>query len=673
MVLKEGFDFTDLPEGEWVSKKPKSKRKYLNLAIGYDIGTTSLVLNGSKTGVCYSHCVAINEFVYHFRTWSDIEEFFNRLCIHYGCDEHHLLVVYVHNLKYEYQWIRTHFNFTSVFANGDNRTIMYGRTLAIEFRCSLMETQLSLAALSESTSYKKMVGDLEYTKIRHPYTKLTKKELRYIYNDVLVITEYINKRIKERGDISKIKYTKTGYARELFQEKFDALAKVEKDLITKLKLTDKQMQFMREVFHGGYTHGNPEYVGKLCKQVSSIDATSFYPTQMIRFKFPMSKGQDVIFNEQMWLKQVNNKDACVATYMTIKLCLKGRAPSISESKCETKNGCVVENGRVVSGIVTILVTDADFEVIKMMYEYEILSFGQGIIYKADYLPKWFMEVVLYLYQEKTRLKDVEGKEEEYQAVKGLFNSCYGILVQDPLRESYELLEDGSGLLKTAFQDELKALENINNDKHRFSFYPWGVWCTAYSQREIFKLINKCGKDWVYTDTDSVKIFNYHLYKEWLESESDVILKDIQVVLKERDIDPELAIAYNKNGVACPLGAWSYEGTYTKFKTLGAKRYCYTKKNKKGYSEFRLTCSGVNKKTAARYIRKVENFTDNMVIPKSHSGKKTLTYIDEPREIYLYDYQGNYYEGVETSAVFMDSVDYNLSLTENYVEYLAQYC
>ena len=58
-----------------------------------------------------------------------------------------------------------------------------------------------------------MVGDLDYSLLRHAGTPISDKELKYSENDVRVVMAYIQESIENCGDITRIPLTKTGYVR----------------------------------------------------------------------------------------------------------------------------------------------------------------------------------------------------------------------------------------------------------------------------------------------------------------------------------------------------------------------------------------------------------------------------------------------------------------------------
>ena len=78
-------------------------------------------------------------------------------------------------------------------------------------------------------------------------------------------------------------------------------------------------------------------------------------------------------------------------------------------------------------------TDIDFKFLLKAYkcDYEILECYYSL-YK--YLPEMYVDFVLEKYENKTKLKNVEGKEIEYAIEKANFNSLYGMSVTNTIRD-----------------------------------------------------------------------------------------------------------------------------------------------------------------------------------------------------------------------------------------------
>ena len=59
----------------------------------------------------------------------------------------------------------------------------------------------------------------------------------------------------------------------------------------------------------------------------------------------------------------------------------------------------------------------------------------------------------------------------------------------------------------------------------------------------------------------------------------------------------------------------------------------------------------------------------MYIPAGHTGKNTHIYIDEETSGVVADYMGNYGEYHELSSTYMEPSFYDLSVSQNYIDYM----
>ena len=122
----------------------------------------------------------------------------------------------MHNLAFDFSFFRKWLEWKNVFSL-DNRKPVYAVTIdGIEFRCSYLLSGYKLEKVAEHlqhTNIKKLVGDLDYSLLRHSKTQLTDAELQYCVNDVQIVTAYIYDCICEEGTIKDIPLTKTGYVR----------------------------------------------------------------------------------------------------------------------------------------------------------------------------------------------------------------------------------------------------------------------------------------------------------------------------------------------------------------------------------------------------------------------------------------------------------------------------
>lgn len=205
--------------------KTNKEEEIFNIPAAFDIETTSFYNNrDQKTAIMYEWSFGIGFFdngefemlTTYGRNWDTFSTLLWVIQSALGLHEKRRLIVYVHNLPYEWQFMRKHFSWTKVFFLDDRKPVYCINDMGIEFRCSLKLSGKSLANTAKDlVKYKteKMVGDLDYSLIRHEMTPLTRTELIYCEQDVKVILAYIQEKIETDGDITRIPLTKTGYVR----------------------------------------------------------------------------------------------------------------------------------------------------------------------------------------------------------------------------------------------------------------------------------------------------------------------------------------------------------------------------------------------------------------------------------------------------------------------------
>ena len=501
-------------------------------------------------------------------------------------------------MSYEFQWFRKYFQWYKVFSLEQRKPIYAITKDGIEFRCSYLLSGYNLETLGENlTKYKveKKVGDLDYNLIRHSLTHLSDKEWGYILNDGLVVMAHIQEEIERLGDITKIPLTKTGYVRNLCREKclkgdnrFDYVKRIKS-----LTLSEQTYTQLKQGFMGGFTHANINYVNKVLHNVHSYDFTSSYPAVMLSEKFPMSapiltqikSQEDFLFYLKTYCCLFDVKFHNIRSITSFE-------NYISVSRCRNIEHFVVNNGRVIEATeLTLTVTEQDFNIISLMYEWDSMEIGNFHRFYKDYLPKEIITTILELYKNKTELKGVAGKEVEYLVSKGMINSVYGMCVTD-ICKNEATYDTQWGEIKA----DVKALiDKYNNDRQRFLFYAWGVWVTAYSRRNLFTGILEFKNHYIYSATDSLKVFNADKHLAYIKRYNKRITEKIETCLKYYDLPLNSARPKTIKGKEKPLGVWDDEGVYDRFKTLGAKRYI-TERN----GEIEITIAGVSKKAGSRF-------------------------------------------------------------------------
>ncbi len=672
--------------------KTNKKIEYYNIPCAFDIETSSFTIDCEKYSLMYEWTLGINFSILYGRTWEELENALNEISDYFQLGMERRMIIYIHNASFEFQFIKKHFAWNRIFSLKKRKPIQMQTVDGFEFRCSYLLSGYSLAGLGKTLNkYKvaKKEGDLNYDLVRHSYTPLSKKELDYCLYDVLVVMAYIQETIDRLGDITKIPLTKTGYVRKYCRDnclyessshkKRSAKWTAYRKIMQELQIDKDEYVLLNSAFQGGFTHANPYYSRGVFKNVSSYDFTSSYPAVMISEKFPMSKGEFVeIHNYKAFLNNLKYY-CCVFEVKFKKLQPIVKCDNyISVSHCTGVKPWIGKplenNGRVVyAEELCTIITEIDFEIIMNCYKWEEIEIRTFIRYRKDYLPTNFVKAILNLYVDKTTLKGVEGREDDYMRSKEQLNSCFGMCVTDICRDEI-VYEDEDWIAEEP--DIEVAVSKYNKSLKRFLFYPWGIWVTAYARKNLFTGILEFNMDYIYADTDSIKVTNVEEHLDYFEEYNEMLKYKLEKAMKYHGLSMDMVHPKTIEGKEKLLGEWDYEGKYTRFKTIGAKRYMVEKRNKDGKLEISLTVSGLNKKVAVPYLLKkygkkkiFEEFNDGLYIPPKYTGKMTHTYIDEEKEGYVTDYLGNTTYFKELSGIHLEDCEYDARLSKKYLDFL----
>ena len=679
--------------------KTNKKITYYNVACGFDIETSSFYENlivkpENKRAIMYAWKFGIEDGSVIGRTWEQLVILIHSITEILSLSLDRRLICFVHNLGYDFQFFRPYFEFSRVFALDMREPIQAISEDGIEFRCSYKLSGYSLEKVAEHLTrhtVKKLVGFLDYKKIRTPQTKLTPKEELYLEHDVDIIIAYIREEIEDHNNnITKIPLTKTGKVRTYCRNaclhtfkshnRYDPKFYQYNRLMKRLTITSVlEYKMLRQAFMGGFTHGNHLHIGEICYDVSSFDETSAYPYVMISQLFPMSKGELIeIKNKQEFNHNLEYYHAVfTATFYNIDETFT-YDHYISISKCIEKENIIADNGRLVKADkITILLTNIDYDIIKKTYKWDKMTIRNFRRYKRGFLPRDLILAILDLYEKKTALKGVEDKVIEYQQSKENLNGCFGMAVTDICRDEISYIEyfddENNEAWTTSIPDYEKMINKYNRDKKRFLYYPWGIFTTSINRAILWNAILECKEDYRYSDTDSVKFVNLNKHKAYFDDYNKKLLIRLKKVMTLLNIPFEKCVPKTIEGKVKPIGVFEYEGTYRRFKYLGAKRYMYEDQK----NELHLTVSGINKFVCVPYLQKTYHdntsifnaFNDGLIIPKGQTGKQIHTYIDYETKGTVRDYLGDEYDYHELSGIHMEDTEYSLSMSEEFLRYL----
>lgn len=574
--------------------KSGKHKMYQRHPMTFDIETSKIPKDndGHYEAFMYIWQVCLEGNVVFGRRWEELQEFMEKVVNAYKLSEEERVVVYVHNLSFEFQFIQDFFKFTDVFAMA-SRSILTAKTAHLEFRCSYKLSNMSLAKFIENTPntlHYKGVDDLDYATVRTPDTELTEVEYGYCFNDVKGLYECVMELLKE-DNIATIPLTSTGYVR---RDCRNAMAKNKNNrkMFLRSRLTLLQYKLLRECFRGGNTASDRYLTNLILKIVGSYDLSSSYPFQMIAREYPLGKWNYGVIPDINTLEEYNRKYCTIAryTFKNIRLRDEKPIPYIPQSKClALGNDREIYNGRILhADFLTISMTNIDYDIVKEQYEYDEIAVEEFHYSRKGLLPKELRDTIMYYFEKKSKLKGDEEHYYEYMKSKNKLNSIYGMTVTNILNTEIEY-HDGEYTEKKMTEEEMQeALDKYYKNHRSFLNYSWGVFVTAYARRELEDGLNIAGLDTIYCDTDSVKFISNH------DREFEEYNERLNNECKEKGIRNYTEV----NGKRYYMGIFDKEKGYDEFITLGAKKYAFMQNGKLG-----ITVSGLSKKKGAEELER----------------------------------------------------------------------
>ena len=608
---------------------PRAKRQrrnkgneLVNVFAAFDIETSTIWLSEEHTDAhsfMYIWQYQIEDYLIKGRTW---DEWLNMLQVlksaleQYGqemkTEKAPVLVSWIHNAAFEFAHISGIYPFTDeeCFFRDVRKPIYFRMFGVFEFRCSYIQTNLSLAALTKQTGVKlKLSGQqFDYNKVRFPWTELTEFEEEYTTTDVQSLVAAMKYRVQRGGDtLLTVPLTSTGYVRRECKASLkDRYCQINELKPYKGENGKRIYRLLRACFRGGNTHANRRYVGDIKEDVYSYDIASSYPTQQLTKKFPMKpfKWLDGDMSTERVFMFIGLGYAVVGEYHFTGIKLKDPdepIPYISLARCEAQN-FEVDNGRILKAdYIEISLTEIDLEIILDTYSYTKMEIVQCMVAQKDYLPPEYRAVIQDYYNKKTALKrdDTEEGKYIYMKSKNMLNSVYGMSATDPIHQ--DIKYNGGEYLRSSY--DTMTDDKIEKALKGASFpYQWGVYTTAYARKQLQDAIKLCGKKILYCDTDSVKTIG------------DVPICKLNDDLKKR-AESVGAYADDMKGTRHYIGVFEPDGHYQKFITQGAKRYAYIDDNGKMGVTVAGVTKTINEKTgisfAVEELEDLKNFKPGM--------------------------------------------------------------
>lgn len=641
----------------------KKSRHYVGITTAFDIETT--LIDGINQSIMYiwqwqfgEDCTVIG------RTWDEFISTQKR--VKDSLPEGYWLVCYVHNLSYEFQYLKGIYQFSpdDIFAVASRKVVKCDMWGCFEFRCSYKLTNMSLKQFTRKmmVAHQKLSGDdFNYSVKRYPWTELTDEELEYCVNDVLGLVEAVNALMARDGDtLQTIPLTSTGYVRR--NAKRAMRQGIHHNFVYSILPDISVYEALREAFRGGNTHANRYFAGDVIKNVHSADRSSSYPAVICNCEFPMTEFIPILpkdLNAGYISRCITIRHKALLLRVRIdNLRLKNKfwgCPYLSSDKCRNCDDVIdtFDNGRILKAkSIETTITDIDLHIITEEYEGNI-TFLQGWYASYKKLPQPLIDEVIKYYRDKTELKGVEGQEIYYDKAKALLNSLYGMMAQDPVKHSVIFRQCGDWDEDTTPDAELLGASN----EKAFLAYQWGVWVTSHSRMALeqgIRLVHDTpGAEFIYCDTDSVK---YTGDVDWTAYN----------VARVKECQDSGAYATDPAGVTHYMGVFEAEDNpdtgyaYAEFKTLGAKKYAYIVKEGEGVH---CTIAGVNKAKGGKELDRfggLSAFEEGFIF--RDAGGTEAVYNDAP-QISEIEIEGKSLEITSNLAILPS--EYTLGITGEY--------
>lgn len=577
---------------------------------------------------CFSYPIedGVRALVYGRRP-SELAEVLYKVCEVCECDEIHNLPIFVHNLSYDYSYIKDaleeKFGHKGALIAVGNHNVLNYNLDGLNFKCSYKLSQKSLDAWCNElgTKHKKLKGTIDYDTERFQDSPLTKKDWKYMFYDIICLDEAIIKQLEKwEDDLITMPLTNTGYVRRETRKNFAKEKGNRRDFLSK-KLDETTYTMCRKEFAGGLTHGNRFYAGKTVEgTIRHRDFASHYPSQQMCYSAPCSKFQPyysrrmgdnriVSLNE---LVELTGKKCVLAAIVISDLTLKkgitlpyAQVSKFKEGKIGTeKLDFIEDNGRILkmnSGASLVVVNEYDLKWLLKQYTFsyeivEIYSANKGPFpkYLRDTVQEFFYKKSFYKAEEKRlEAEGVSKDSEEYKEnhlnmmiAKGMLNSIYGMSATDPVRISYFEDENGNWEHEILTEEEKsERIEDFYDKNSSFMNYELGCWTTALARNELMDFVELIGyENFLYADTDSI------FYLSTPEIEARIEAKNEEF----RKINDANGWYIELEGKRTYYNQFELEKEdITKFRFLHAKCYAYTVK-KGDKEELETTIAGVKK-------------------------------------------------------------------------------
>lgn len=385
---------------------------------------------------------------------------------------------------------------------------------------------------------------IDYDKFREVGHEITDEELRYLKNDVVVMSKALDTLFKE--DLTKMTQGSNAladYKKILNESNFNYYFPV---------LPYEIDHELRKSYKGGFCFVNPCNQDKILYDLMTLDVNSLYPSVMYYNLLPV--GNPIYYEGKYEYDKYHPLYIqCFSACFELK---EGYLPTLLSKKAyKNKNEFITSSNGEVE---TMVLTNVDYELFKKHYNVTEETFINGYKFQGklhlfdSYIEKW---ITIKIESKKN------GNKGMYQIAKIMLNSLYGKFGLNPNVASKTPYLSEEGIVKY-HTEETEERDSI--------YIPMASFITSYARRktiETSQIISEFsrkeyGEDYyIYSDTDSI-----HLRAI-----------DLEILSKIVDIDDY------------KLGAWKLEARPQFGKYIRQKSYIDMIDG-----VYQVTCAGMSK-------------------------------------------------------------------------------
>lgn len=663
----EAYTWSDAPLEKTAFRGWRQNKRTFIYSTDYAVFDSETSHSDLITAWIYQWAVKWRGVYIYGRKPSEFIHLLERMRDEYKLDANRRIIFYIHNASYDIQYLKRYLydydNNVHVMAT-DKHTFLIVDVCGFRFLCSYKLSNSGLDAFSKAyaETYRKAVGEIDYTKVRYQDDVLTADDWYYMFSDVASQYDAISGYLSVNGYDAAYKapFTSTGFVRLNCRHASERSLNWRRKFLT-AALDLEKYQLCRRGFMGGLVIMSWVYEGRTVRAgqpgipaLGHKDFRSSYPTRQMVNYMPVGRGQWIgAVEDRELLELILSQYCCVFVIHFKNIHIKKgiTAPYIPSSKCMGLVNELKINGKIVyADELSIVITEIDYKWIKKQYDADDFFVTNILAFNRGSAPDWLKNEVMYYFTQKcTTPKDTR----EYSLVKALLNAIYGMTATAICREEYEI---NDCIIDKKEPDFEKQLTRFYNSRNSFMPYQYSLYTTAFARDALMTMIECVGYDnFLYCDTDSV----FYIDRD---GASDRIAE----MNKQIEAQSIAAGAYYGNKV---LGVATDEPPIRAFRGLHAKCYAVEELDEKTNEyELKVTIAGIPKvatkwvdgkpvtMTNAEELGDIDNLSDGFVF--KHCGGTRTVYVERDNEII--DINGH--ETEVSSAAIIENIEKELKPT-----------